>query len=93
MKIDGTSISPIGSVQAATKVSQINKNNNISDQDKLAVSENAQVFQKLVQKVKDLPEVREDKVKEISDLISRGEFSLDADSIAASMLSQEKIGG
>jgi len=87
MKIDGTSISPIGSVQAATRVSQVNKNNLGSERDKVAVSENAQIFQKLVQQVKELPDVREDRVKAIAEQIARGEFSLDADSIAASMLS------
>ncbi|RNC29583.1 MAG: hypothetical protein AWM53_00581 [Candidatus Dichloromethanomonas elyunquensis] len=93
MKIDGTSISPVGSVQAAARVSQVNKSQKISDQDKLAVSENAQVFQNLVQKVKELPDIREDKVKEFSDLINRGEFSIDAESIAAGILSREEIGG
>jgi negative regulator of flagellin synthesis FlgM len=92
MKIDGTSISPVGSVQAATRISQVNKHNQGSQRDKVAVSQNAQVFQNLVQKAKELPEIREDKVKAIADQIARGEFSLDADSIAASMLSVERMG-
>lgn len=93
MKIDGTSISPVGSVQAATRVSPVNKTNKISEQDKVAVSENAQVFQNLVQKIKELPEIREDKVKALAEQIARGEFSLDAESIAASMLSREGMEG
>lgn len=94
MKIDGSSISPIGSVQAATKVSQVNRNNSLnSQQDKIAVSENAQVYQKLVQQVKELPDIREDKVKTISEQIARGEFSLDAESIAASILSLKGMEG
>jgi len=85
--VDGTSISPVGSIQATTKVAQVNNNNKSGEQDKLAVSENAQVLQNIMQKVKELPDIREEKVKEISDQIARGEFKLDAASIAASMLS------
>lgn len=93
MKIDGTSLSPVSSVQAATRVSPVNKNNKSSELDKIAVSENAQVFQNLVQKVKELPDIREDKVQDISKQIARGEFSLDAQSIALSMLSREGTEG
>jgi len=92
VKIEGTSISPIGSVQATTKVSQVNKNDGGSKQDKLAVSENAQVFQKLLQKLKELPDIREGKVKIIAEQISNGEFKLDADSLATSMLPLGKMG-
>jgi negative regulator of flagellin synthesis FlgM len=93
MKIDGTSISPIGSVQASTKISQINKNHRLTEQDKLAVSENAQVFRKLVERTKELPDIREDKVQTIANLIDSGEFSLDSDSIAASLLDRGKTDG
>lgn len=91
MKIDVGSISPLGKVQAATRLSQVNKSNQGSEQDKIAVSENAQVFQKLVQKLKELPDIREDKVKAITEQIACGEFSIDADSIALSMLSPERM--
>jgi negative regulator of flagellin synthesis FlgM len=92
MKIDGTSLSPVGSIQAATRAAQVNKNIQSSERDKVAVSENAQVFRKLVQKAKELPEIREAKVNELRGQIARGEFSLDAQSIAESMLSPEGMG-
>lgn len=92
MKIDPTSISPVSSVQAASKIAPIHKNPKSAQEDKVAVSENAQVFQKLVQKVKELPDVREDKVKMISEQIKQGNFSLDAASIVASILSLEGEG-
>jgi len=92
LKVDRTSISPVGSVQAANRVSQIYRNNQNNSKDKLAVSENAQIFQKLIQKAKALPDIREDKVKAVSEQIAHGEFKLDAASIAASMLSWEKDG-
>ncbi|AHF10639.1 MULTISPECIES: flagellar biosynthesis anti-sigma factor FlgM [Dehalobacter] len=93
MKIDSASISPVGSVQAATRVSQISKVNTVSQQDQLAVSENAQVFQKLLQKIKDMPDIREDKVTAISEQIANCEFNLDAASIAEGILSPNGMEG
>lgn len=87
MKIDG--ISPVGSIQPINKPSQVSRDDNKAEQDKVSVSGNAQVFQNLVQKIKELPDVREDRVKAITEQIARGEFSLDSDSIARSMLSPE----
>jgi len=92
VKIEGTSIPPIGGVQAAAKAARINKSAEGSKQDNLAVSEQAKVFQRLLDKVKALPDVREDKVKEFSEKIARGEFNLEAESIAASILAK-KTGG
>jgi negative regulator of flagellin synthesis FlgM len=74
-------------------VSQVNKNKQESEQDRLAVSQNGQIFQRLVQKAKELSDIRQDKVQTISEQIARGEFRLDADSIAASMLSAQDTGG
>ncbi len=91
MKIDG--IPPVGGVQPISKTSPVSRDNKSSEQDKVAVSDNAQVFQKLIQKAKELPDVREDRVKAITEQIARGDFSLDGDSIAASMLSSEKTEG
>ena len=91
MKIDG--IPPVGNVQPINKTPQVSRDDKNAEQDKVSVSGNAQVFQKLVQKVKELPDVREDRVKEITEQIARGEFSLDSDSIAASMLSPERTEG
>lgn len=87
MKIDGTSLSAIRSILAATKVSPANHNSLNTEQDKIDVSGNAQVFQNLVQKAKELPDIRADKVQEVVDRIESGKFSLDVGSIAAGMLS------
>ncbi|MCM1565425.1 MAG: flagellar biosynthesis anti-sigma factor FlgM [Dehalobacter sp.] len=93
MKIDGTSISPVGSVQAATRVSQTGKVNTVLEKDQLAVSENAQVFQKLLQKMKEMPDIRDDRVRAISEQIANGEFNLDAASIAEGILSPSGMEG
>ena len=87
MKIDRTSIPPIGSIQAASRVAKIkDKNNRGLGQDQIAVSNGAQVFQNLLQKAKELPDIREDKVKAVTDKIEQGKFNLDAASLAASLL-------
>lgn len=86
MKIDRTSISPISGIQAVNRTSRVNRNNKAAQEDNIAVSDNAQLFQKLVQKAKELPDVREDKVKAVAERIAKGEFSLDNMSIAESIL-------
>ncbi|OLN33532.1 flagellar biosynthesis anti-sigma factor FlgM [Desulfosporosinus metallidurans] len=87
MKIDVTSMSPIGGVQAANRLSQVEKKPiSISESDKVAVSEKAQVYQALLQKVKEIPDVREEKVRTLSAQIERGEFQVDGQKIADKLL-------
>ncbi|HBW36488.1 flagellar biosynthesis anti-sigma factor FlgM [Desulfosporosinus sp. BICA1-9] len=88
MKIDGTSMSPIGSVQAVNRVSQVQKKT-LGSEDKVAVSDKAQVFQALLQKAKELPSVREDRVKALTEQIERGEFQIDGQKIAEKLFSPE----
>ncbi|GAB6152522.1 flagellar biosynthesis anti-sigma factor FlgM [Desulfosporosinus burensis] len=88
MKIDGTSMSPIGSVQAANRVLQVQKKT-LGSEDKVAVSDKAQVFQALLQKAKELPSVREDRVKALTEQIERGEFHIDGQKIAEKLFSPE----
>ena len=89
MKIDGTSMSPIGSVQATNRLSQTQKKTSVSEADKVAVSDKAQVYQALLQKVKDIPSVREERVRTLTDQIERGEFKVDATKIAEKLFSSE----
>ena len=91
MKIEGASMSPVGGVQAANRLSQVEKKkpNSISESDKVAVSDKAQVYQTLLQKVKEIPSVREEKVRTLSEQIERGEFKVDGQKIAENLLSQE----
>ena len=88
MKIDGTSMSPIGSVQAVNRVSQV-QTKTLGSEDKVAVSDKAQVFQALLQKAKELPSVREDRVKALTEQIERGEFQIDGQKIAEKLFSPE----
>ncbi|HZK84528.1 MAG TPA: flagellar biosynthesis anti-sigma factor FlgM [Desulfosporosinus sp.] len=89
MKIDGTSMSPIGSVQAANRVNQTQKKTAVSGTDKVAVSDKAQVYQALLQKVKEIPSVREERVRTLAEQIDRGEFKVDANKIAEKLFSTD----
>lgn len=91
MKIDGTSISPVGSVQAINRLKQVSKKTSVSGIDNVDVSDKAQVFQTLLQKAKDIPSVREERIKDIAGQIERGEFQVNSKQIAEKLLSLKKI--
>lgn len=82
MKIDGTSLSHVGAVQAANRVSQAEKKPLELGKDHLAVSDKAQVYQALLQKVKGIPEIREERVADLQERIAQGQFKVDAQAIA-----------
>ena len=82
MKIDGSAISPVGSVQAANRLNQTQKKTPLAEADKVAVSDKAQVYQGLLQNVKEIPSVREDRVRTLTEQIERGEFQVDGQKIA-----------
>lgn len=88
MKIDGTSMSPVGSVQASNRLGQVEKKALVSETDKVAVSDKAQVYQALLLKVKEIPSVREERVRTLSEQIERGDFKVDGQKIAEKMFSE-----
>ena len=87
MKIDGSSISPVGSVQASNRLSQVEKKKSTSGVDQVAVSDKAQLYQTLLQKTKDLPAVQDDRVQTLSAQIASGEFQVDSQKIAEKLVS------
>lgn len=94
MKIDGTSISPVGSIQATNRVVSIDKK--VAEQGKVGrdgvkVSDKAQIFKTLLQKAQAIPEVREDRVREITEQINKGEFKVDARLIADKLFGQSSL--
>lgn len=86
MKIDGTSLAPVGSIQATNRVSSIDKKVAEKATDGVKVSDKAQFYQILLQKVKEVPDVREDRVREVKEKINNGQFEVDANAIARSLL-------
>lgn len=89
MKIEGASISPVGSVQATNRLNQVQKKMLVSEADKVAVSDKAQVYQALIQKAKEIPSVREERVKALTEQIDRGEFQINGQKIAERLFSPD----
>lgn len=89
MKIDGTSLSPVGSVQATNRVGQVKGKALSQGADEVAVSEKAQVYQALLQKVKEIPDVREERVRTLAEQIANGEFQVNAQKVAEKLLAQD----
>ncbi|WP_425806921.1 flagellar biosynthesis anti-sigma factor FlgM [Desulfitobacterium sp. Sab5] len=86
MKIDGTSLTPVGSIQATNRVSSVDKKVAEKATDGVNVSDKAQFYQILLKKVKEVPDVREDRVREVAEKINNGQFKVDANAIARSLL-------
>jgi negative regulator of flagellin synthesis FlgM len=57
-----------------------------SKKDEVILSTQAQEFGQIYQAIKALPDVREDKVRELSDKIAQGNYSVDAKEVAEKML-------
>lgn len=89
MKIDRTSMSPIESVQATNRLNQVEKKTLVSEADKVAVSDKAQVYQALLQKVKEIPAVREERVRTLTEQIERGDYKVDGQKIAEKLFDPE----
>ena len=64
-----------------------NKTANISKQDEVVLSSQAQSFSQVLQKAKSMSDVRADKVKTLSAQVDAGTYSVDSRSIAEKMLS------
>ena len=64
-----------------------NKTTNVSKQDEVVLSSQAQSFSKVLQKAKNMSDVRDDKVKNLSAQVDSGTYSVDSRSIAEKMLS------
>jgi flagellar biosynthesis anti-sigma factor FlgM len=86
MKVDGTPISPVGSIQTVNKIEQVRKKMSSSGNDLVTVSDKAQIYQNLIQKAKELPSVREEKVKNLAEQLANGDFQPDTQKIAEKLL-------
>jgi negative regulator of flagellin synthesis FlgM len=54
--------------------------------DEVILSTQAQEFGQIYQAIKAMPEVREDKIRELSERIAQGNYSVDAKEVAEKML-------
>lgn len=91
MRIDG--INRIHEAYRAQSVANKPKVNEITKKDEVALSETAKDFQTILSKLKDVPEVREDKVEAIKKQIQAGTYNVKAEDVADKMLSRLDIRG
>jgi negative regulator of flagellin synthesis FlgM len=82
MKIDGTPISPITSINTRNRIEQIKTRTLNQENDLVTVSDKAQIYQTLMQKVKEIPSVGEEKVNNLSEQLANGQFQPDNRKIA-----------
>jgi negative regulator of flagellin synthesis FlgM len=90
MIISGKQIQSIMKVYAeqstSVKSSRTQSGSPVQKKDEVILSTKAQEFGQIYQAIKAMPEVREDKVKELSERIERGDYSVDAKEVAEKML-------
>ncbi|MGI6120228.1 MAG: flagellar biosynthesis anti-sigma factor FlgM, partial [Desulfosporosinus sp.] len=67
----------------------VEKKISASETDNVAVSDKAQEYQTLLQKIKEIPSVREERVRSLAEQIERGEFKIDVQKIAEKLFSTE----
>lgn len=68
------------------KVYSAGKAEGVGKRDEMSISQEAQIMSKVMQKIKETPEVREEKVQEIKQQLSRGTYSVKADQVAEGIL-------
>lgn len=93
MKINNN-ISKILSVynkqQIKSNKKQDNKTNSLNFKDELSISNEAKEIQQLMKKLKDIPDVREEKINEIKERIKSGTYEINPEKIAEKMLNRLK---
>ena len=82
MKVDGTSPSSIINVKTNNRVGISKTKMPNLGTDQVAVSNKAQSFQTLLLKAKELPALREEKVRDLSDQLANGQFKVDTRGLA-----------
>ena len=90
MKIDITTLSAISKIQGAKRAANISKPSPEQNADGIKVSDKGQLFQSLLQKAKEIPEIREERVQEVKNQIQNGQFNIDAQLIALKLLGQQE---
>lgn len=68
------------------KVHTTAKPEGIGKKDEMSISNEAQVMNKIMQRVKETPDVREDRIKELKQEIKQGTYSVSADNVAEKLL-------
>jgi len=85
-RIDG--VRPAAEIQKADRASNVRRASSIEGKmDAVALSSVGRDYQVAVRALKDVPDVREDRVNDVLEKIGAGDFNLNADDIAGRLLS------
>lgn len=79
----------------SVKNAKFEKVGSAQQKDQVVLSSQAQEFAQTLQKIKNMPEVREDKVQEISERIHSGNYNISAQDVAEKMVGRciaDKLG-
>ncbi|NMA01083.1 MAG: flagellar biosynthesis anti-sigma factor FlgM [Clostridia bacterium] len=68
------------------KVHSTHKPESIGKKDEMSISNEAQVMSKIMQRVKETPDIREERVNELKQQIKQGTYSVSADNVAEKLL-------
>ncbi|SMB82838.1 anti-sigma-28 factor, FlgM family [Desulfonispora thiosulfatigenes DSM 11270] len=93
MKITGNIPKNIGNIYQKQQKAAPTKKTAETDvkKDSLELSNEAKKISELVQKTKDFPEIREEKIKEIKEQIKNNTYQVSPEQLAAKMLSKNRI--
>lgn len=76
--------------QSSTPTKKINKTDK---RDEVSLSENAKEFQNIYQKLKNVPDVREEKVDRIKEQLRTGTYNVNSEEVAEKILSSIDLRG
>jgi len=74
----------------STKLNKIEKGKNAQHIDKLEISEQARDFQAVLNAIKNIPDVRQDKIDELKDKIMSGNYNISAKDIIEKLVKEYK---
>jgi len=94
MKINNNNISKMLSAynkqNLNTTKTKENESTRLKRKDEINISDEAKEIQSLMKKLKDMPEVRQEKINEIKEKINSGNYEIDPEKIAEKMLLRNK---
>lgn len=81
-------INKISQIYENHQIKKVGLNGNKSEKDKLDLSNKAIEYQSAFVKIKELPKIRENKVKKIEDKIKTGSYKIDSKGIVKKMINR-----
>ncbi|NLN03704.1 MAG: flagellar biosynthesis anti-sigma factor FlgM [Clostridiaceae bacterium] len=91
MKINPTNPTDPISAYKASQIKKPNASEGFEINDKLDLSDNAKIYSKAIKAIKDVDEVRYNKVNEIKERIEKGIYTIDSGKIAEKMIKGTRI--